>query len=78
MLTIVSKTTILQYIIISSSVPLKLYDVICKMYFNRKHAKNVIFLMYQGLIKETYNDNKYFKSSRQLASKEMYFKRIVN
>ena len=39
-LTIASKTAILQYIIISSSVHLKLYDAICKMYFNRTHAKN--------------------------------------
>ena len=39
-LTIASKTAILQYIIISSSVHLQLYDAICKMYFNRTHAKN--------------------------------------
>lgn len=39
-LTIASKTAILQYIIISTSVHLKLYDAICKMYFNRTHAKN--------------------------------------
>ena len=39
-LTIASKTTILQYIIKSTSIHLKLYDVTCKIYFNRTHAKN--------------------------------------
>ena len=54
-LTIASKTTILQYIIKSTSIHLKLYDVICKLHFNRTHAKNklrkikdVINIIYMG------------------------------